>query len=221
MELTPDDQKVVDLLSKLKNSNGTYPSDILETRRQTYLKQVANIGLGIGTGAGLKNGAKSGNGAGAVATATSKILEIALIAAIAIEAGTATYLYRDKITDLIKKNTGSANVQEVAPSSNDATSLSPGLTATLESPSATITTPSNTPSVTPSSTPGPELTGGNNGTNSSVNATPQPSGNNGNQYGLTPKPIRTKDNNNNTNTDGNNNGGGSNNGGTGGKNNKP
>jgi len=222
MELTPDDQKVVDLLSKLKNSNGTYPSDILETRRQTYLKQVANIGLGIGTGAGLKNGAKSGNGAGAVATATSKILEIALIAAITIEVGTATYLYRDKIADLIKKNTASANVQEVAPSPNGASSLSLGLTETLESPSATITaiTPSNTPSVTPSVTPGPELAGGNNGTNSSVNATPQPGGNNGNQYGLTPKPVRTKDN-NDTNTDGNNNGGGSNNGGTGGKNNKP
>jgi len=40
MELTPDDQKVVDLLSKLKNSNGKYPSDILEARRQAYLKQV-------------------------------------------------------------------------------------------------------------------------------------------------------------------------------------
>ncbi len=218
MELTPDDQKVVDLLSKLKNSNGTYPSDILEARRQTYLKQVANVGLGIGIGAGLKNGAKSGNGAGAVATATSKILETALIAAIAIEAGTATYLYRDKLADLIKKNTGSANVQEIAPSPNGASSLSLGLTATLESPSATITTPTNTPSVTPSVTPGPEIAGGNNGTNSSVNATPQPGGNNGNQYGLTPKPVRTKDN--NTNTGGNNNGGDGNTNG-GGKNNKP
>lgn len=224
MELTPEDKKVIDLLSKLKNSNGTYPSDILAARREAYLKQVANVGLGIGISTGLKQATKTGNGGGALATTTitSKILETALIAAIAIEAGAAAYLYRDKLADLIKTYTHSSNVQEVTPSSNNGSSLIPGLIETLGSPSVTITTPSNTPPVTPSGTPGPELSGANNGTNSNVNATPKPGGNNGNQYGLTPKPVRTKDN---TNTGGSNNGGGNNNGGNGnnnsGNNNKP
>ena len=214
MELNPQDQKVIDLLSKLKDSNGAYPSDILASRRQNYLKQIANVGLGIGIGAGLKNAAKNGNGSGAVATVTSKILEGALIAAIAIEAGTAAYLYREKIADAVRNYTGSSNVQEVASPSNDDTSLSSELVEITESPSVTVVTPSGT--VITSATPVPGVAGDNNGTNVSANATPNPSGNNGNQYGLTPKPERTKDNNNNNNGGGNNDNGGGN-----GNNNKP
>ena len=220
MELTSNDKKVVDLLSKLKNSNGVYPSDILAARRQTYLKQVANIGLGIGVSAGLKNAAKSSsNGTGAIATVTSKILEVALIAAIAIEAGAAAYLYRDKIADLIRTYTGSSNVQVVASPVNDTSTSVPELLEIVESPSAMALTPSGTPS--------PELaigstndnSGGNNAT-SSVNATPNPTDNNGNQYGLTPKPVRTKDNSgNDTNDSGSNTSSG--NGGNNSNNNKP
>jgi hypothetical protein len=224
MELNPEDKKVVDLLSKLKSSNGAYPSDILAARRQAYLKQVANVGLGIGIGTGLKNAAKTGNGSGAVATTiTSKILETALIAAIAVEAGSVAYLYRDKLADLVKTYTHSSNVQEVTPPSDNGSSLIPELIETLESPSATITTPSNTPPVTPSGTPGTELAGvNNNGTDTNINATPKPGGDNGNHYGQTPKPERTQDNNNNSNNGGNNNGGGgSNNNGGGGNKNKP
>lgn len=206
MELLPNDKKVIDLLSKLKNSDGAYPSDILTARRQGYLRQVANIGLGIGVGAGLKNVAKSGNGAGTVATITSKILETALIAAIAIEAGAAAYLYRDKIADLIRNYTSSANVQEVAPPSDNSAAEGSELIAITESPSATAATPSATAAVTLSSTLAPVISEENNGTGSSVNATPDPGDQNGNQYGLTPKPERTKDpnpgnNNNDTSND--------------------
>jgi hypothetical protein len=205
MELNPEDQKVIDLLSKLKNSNGAYPSDILAARRQTYLKQVANVGLGIGIGAGLKNAAKSGNSAGPAATVTSKILEITLIAAIAIEAGTVAYLYREKIADAIRTYTGSANAQDVFSPSDDASSPGSELLAITESPSVIVTTPSGTvtvPSVTTSGTPSPEVADDNgNNTGVSANATPDPGDSNGNQYGLTPKPERTKDTNNNKNND--------------------
>ena len=218
MELTPNEQQVVNLLSKLKNSNGSYPSDILAARREAYLKQVANLGLGIGIGAGLKHAAKgSGNGAGAAATITSKTLEIILIAAIAVEGSTAAYLYRDKIADLVKTYTGSSNVQVTAPPAGDVSTLSPGLVEIEGSPSATALTPSGTPS--------PEVAinnnnNNNNATSSSVNATPNPD-NNGNQYGLTPKPVRTKDNNSGGSDNGGSNdgGNGNNNGGNG--NNKP
>jgi hypothetical protein len=212
MELSPSDKRVVDLLSKLKNSNGAYPPDILAARREAYLKQMASVGLGMGAGAVFKNAVKgAGNSAGA-ATITSKILEIALIAAITIEAGTAAYFYRDKIADLVKKYTGSSNVQVVAPPPDDTSTLSAGLVQITVSPSATMLTPSGTPS--------PEIAvnnDNNNGSGSSVNATPSPD-NNGNQYGLTPKPVRTKDN----NTDGgSNDNGGNSNGGNGNNNNQP
>src|SRR5215510_3810427 len=86
---------------------------MLESRRQAYMKQIANVGLGIGVGAGLKNTLKGGgNSGGAAATVTSKILESALIVAIVAEAGTATYLYRGKIATLIR-DYQSANVQQV------------------------------------------------------------------------------------------------------------
>ena len=208
MDISPEDEQVVELLSKLKSSNGGYPSDMLESRRQTYLKQVANVGLGIG--AGLKNTAK-GNGAGAAATVTSKILETALIAAIAIEASTAAYLYRDKIADAVKTYTGKANVQVVARPTNNTSLTNPEVVEIIETSSATST--SGTPTVTASSgTPSPDLAGNttNNitpATTTTINSTPNPGGNNGNQYGLTPKPVRTKDNQNNNNTGGSGTGG--------------
>jgi hypothetical protein len=206
MEHSPDDKKIIDLLSKLRDSNGTYPSDIYAARRQAYVKQVANIGLGLGIGTGIKNAAQSGNGAaGAATTVTSKILEITLVAAIALEAGAVAYLYRDKIAELIKTYTGASDSQDavvVSPTDEESPSGSELVEAT-EAPTIIVTTPSGTVTVT-SGTPSPEVAGGNNidgGNGSSTtninNATPDPGGNNGNQFGLTPKPERTKDSNSN------------------------
>lgn len=212
IEFHPNDQKVIYLLSKLKNSNGAYPSEILTARRQDYLRQVANIGLGIGIGAGIKNAAKGGNGAaGTVATVTSKILEAALIAAIAIEAGAVAYLYRDKIAELVRTYTGSSNVQEVlfssgseSPSSSELVDVSTAVPTVVAvstlSGTVTVTVTSGTPTseeardINNSSNNGATATG--------INATPKPGGNNGNHYGQTPKPERTKDKDNNN---GNNN----------------
>src|SRR5215203_1283858 len=130
MEINPEDKQVIDLLAKLKNSSGAYPSDILASRRQNYLKQVANVGLGIGIGAA----AKSGNGTGAATAATSKILEIALITSIALEAGTVAYLYREKIADAIRTYTGSSNVQEISSPSNNVSSPDAELVEATEFP---------------------------------------------------------------------------------------
>jgi len=224
MEILPEDQKVVDLLSKLKDTNGGYPSEMFASRRQTYMKQVANIGLGVG--AGLKNTTKGGNGSGATTTITGKILEVALVAAIAIEAGTAAYLYRDKIADLIQDYTVSSDVQIEAPPAEDTNNI---LVETMETSSVTATL-SSTPSVIASSTPAPNIVGNNNtnlnnnsATNMSVNSTPNPGGNNGNHFGQTPKPERTKVNNGGGNGNGNGSGGGNgtSNGNGNGNNNKP
>jgi len=202
MELDPDDnKKVIDLLSKLKNTGGAYPSDILASRRQNYLKQVANIGLGIGVGAGLKNAAKGGNSSGTIANATSKILETALVAAIVIEAGTVAYLYRDKIAEMVRTYTNSSNVQEVV------TQPEENVTSAPESINL-ITTILVIPSVTPSGTPSPVSTIANSNENSaglSVDSTPSPNGNNGNHFGQTPKPERPNGNNNTGGGNGNGN----------------
>jgi len=199
MEPTPDEKKIVDLLSKLKNSNGAYPSDMLASRRQRYVRQVANAGLGIGIGAGIGKSIKGGNGAGVTTTVASKIVESALIAAIVIEAGTVTYLYRGKIADLIRSYT-SPNVQQVVPQPGD-TFENPVVSDDLQTPLPTV---SETPSGTPSTGVAGDNTGNNNGSNTNLNATPDPNGGSGNQYGLTPKPERTKESNDNKNDGGGN-----------------
>lgn len=221
MELSSSDKQVIDLLSKLKNTGGTYPAAIMASRRAAYTKQIANIGLGIGVGTQIKNPAKSGNSAGAVTTVTSKILETALITAIVIEASAAAYLYRDKIASLIRaSNTGSASVQEVSTPSEEPVSPSDISINPTESPSDLVAVPTGTATSTPSSTvtippntvtiiaatPSPESASNHNsGANVNSGVTPKPGGNNGNHYGQTPKPERTKDNNkdnkNNDNTE--------------------
>lgn len=211
MEFSSSDKQVIDLLSKLKNTGGTYPAAIMASRREAYMKQIANIGLGIGMGTRIKNTAKSGTGAGTVATVTSKILETALITAIVLEAGAAAYLYRDKIASLVRaSNTGSSSVQEVSTPSEDTafpSDVSVKSTETLSgmvtvppstvtsAPSSTVTTPPNTVT-TILATPSPETAKNHNsGANINSGVTPNPSGNNGNHYGQTPKPEQTKDNN--------------------------
>ena len=195
MELyPPNDNKVINLLSKLKKLNGMYPPDIYAARRQTYLRQVASVGVGIGAGVGIKNAIKGGNGAiGTVATITSKILEAVLITAIVAEVGAAAYLYRNKIIDVIKTYTGLSNVREVAPSVINTSSNNSGLVEATKTPFAT-------PSDIPTYTLVPPIVIINNNVNPSV--TPKPGGDNGNHYGNTPKPERTKDKGNNN---GNNN----------------
>ena len=232
MENLPEEEKVVDLLKKMKTSNGGYPSDMLAARRRTYLKQMANVGLGIGIGAGLKAAAKgAGNGAGAATTVTGKVLEIALVAAIALEAGTAAYLYRDKIAEAVRSYINQPAAQEVVSSASEDTAAEPTVTEFLVTPSpAASGTPTGTPSGTPSSSTSVADSNNQNndssgGANTSINAnaTPKPGGNQGNQYGLTPKPVRTKDDTggggNNSGGGGGSGGGGNNSGGGGGGNN--
>ena len=239
MQNLHEEKRVVDLLRKLKDSSGGggYPSDMLASRRRTYMRQMANVGLGIGLGVGLKNIAKGGsNGASAASAATSKVLEIVLIAAITIEAGTAAYLYRDKITDAIRTYVNGPTAQEVAVPSLEETS--PGGPAVIEISPTIMPTMSGTPSGIPSGTPGTSATAvadgnyqnsndsTNNtsaGANTGINANATLNPNNGNHYGQTPEPDRNKENNGggDSGNGGGNNGGVNNNGGGGGNKNKP
>jgi hypothetical protein len=237
MENLYADERIVDLLTKVKNSGSGYPSDLLAARRRTYLRQMANIGAGIGLGAGHRNTFKGGgNGA---TTAAGKAVEIALIAAIAIEVGATAYLYREKIAHAINSYLGSPTVQESSPPAPAGASvINPTATEPAATPSATASEiPSGTPSgMPPTSVPDGDNQNNNNsgetspGVNVHATATPNPAENNGNHYGHTPKPDRTQENNGGGegNNDGSSGGGGdtndsdgSNNGGGGGNKDKP
>jgi hypothetical protein len=215
MEYDPQDNEVIHLLKKLKNSNGAYPPEMLALRRQGYLKQVAEIGAGAGLAAGLRNLAKGGKGATGLSSSAGTIVEALLVVALVAEAAAVTYFSRDKVAEYIRSITRSPKVEEVAsppvlPSPLSEMQITP-------SPVATITgtvTESLTPG-TPSGTPSTELVAGttqadgtngvgvqaastsvpggdNNGGGTSV-APGVPNGNNGNHYGQTPLPARTKE----------------------------
>lgn len=213
MGFEPADQEIVRLLAKLKRTGGTYPEPMLVARRQSYQKRMVEIGLGIGIGAGLENAAKHG-GASHAAAASSKILETAILVAIAVETGTVGYLYRDQLADFFRSLRSEPRVEVVTPAPVIPTSQSvqgvapsPVITATV--PSATIAaspteemivtpieTPlANTPIV---KTPIPAVAGKTdvpsvNQSNATPAAVQNNTNDNGNHYGQTPMPERTKD----------------------------
>jgi hypothetical protein len=203
MGFDTQDKELVRLITKLKGTDGKYPPELLAARRQRYLKQMAQVSLGMGVGIGMKNAAKSGK-APALSSTTSTILESALAVAIVAETGTVAYFYRDKLAEIFQsiKDREIPKVEQIAPSPDftgqeiQGAQPSPAIAATQ--PSATLAP--NPTIIEASSTPIPNLVEENNTINAS--STPAPNvnnendpqpGNNGNHYGQTPKPQRTKE----------------------------
>src|SRR6266540_1733990 len=110
MALDPKSTDVFQLLKQLKDANGAYPQDLLASRRQGYLKQVAAISGGAGLAIALKQTVKAAKGAG-LSHVTGTLLEGILVFAIVAEAGAVTYFYRDKLVELYQSITGSPGVQ--------------------------------------------------------------------------------------------------------------
>lgn len=191
MELDPKDYDVVKLLTKLKYNNEIYPKELLTPRRQTYIRRVAEIGLGVGVSSGLKTTVKSGNGS--FSTIAGGLIETVLILAIVVEAGAAVYIYRDEISALIQSRLAQPKVEVATPAPD--TVLSPDLPeAILTEPPEVTTTP--LASETPTGTIVASASANDNDSNNTgiqSHSTPDPNGNNGNQYGLTPKPDRTRE----------------------------
>lgn len=193
MELEPHNQDIIKLLTKLKDVHVEYPDNILVGRRQIYLKRMAEIELGM-------------NGGSKAATANPKhpgtsptvgtLLEAALIVAIVAESGVMAYFYRDKLADFVQTIATEPGVEEatpasVVPISSEVMGISPSPAVPSTLPSAAVAT-AEVPA-TSTSTPGPAMAGENSGSATpGVNSTPK--GNNGNHYGQTPKPQRTKEN---------------------------
>jgi hypothetical protein len=219
MDVDPEDQEIIRLLTKIKEAEAEYPEHLLVERRRSYLKRMGEVSLGIPAETGIKDAPKDVKPTN-ISPATTTLVETALVIAIIAEAGTVAYFYRDRLTDFFRRVVAEPRVQEVTPSPVVTTSFeiqaivpSPALTVTV--PSATIWSPPSPTgvAVTPTGTPAPDVIPGvvdNNGISTAatgevnvLNATPGPNdssvnnGNNGNHYGQTPRPERTKENGNN------------------------
>ena len=191
----PQDQDIITLLTMLKDVRGEYPENLFVARRQSYLKRMTEIELGMSGDKGSRNAAKSTNPPGE-SPASSTLLETALVVAIVAEASVMAFFYRDRLANFFQTLTTDARAEDVAPAPIIPTSMkvqgispSPAITSTAvaASPTGTMETATNTPI--------PVMLGGNSSTTTSgVDSTPVPNGNEGNHYGETPKPERTKEN---------------------------
>lgn len=222
MELNARDNEVINLLTKLKNANVTYPQELLVLRRQGYIKQVAEVSAGAGFAMALGSTIKGGNGVGGAPVA-SKLLEMLLVVAIVAEASAVAYFYRDRVAELFRTISNAPRVEEISsppviesPFPTFESTMNPAVTPTQTQ------TPTKTPLATPSFQFAAEATDqaggavmeatdqpggvageathqGSTEESSQTVSTPAPSdntndhSNNGNQYGLTPKPERTRE----------------------------
>lgn len=206
MGFDADDQEIIRLLTKLKEAESAYPQDLLAARRERFLQQMGEVGLGIGAGMAAREALKNANASAAStagSTIPSTLLEVALVAAIILEAGTVAYFYRDKVSDALKTVVTAAGLQEVTPPAQTIASEAP----MIASPSPAFTYTSALPTTTPippgltvTGTPEPgvaDITDPLTEPVIQVQTTPRPKDNNGNHYGQTPKPERTIENNGN------------------------
>lgn len=203
MEFEPEEQQIVELLTKLKEHGGTYPKKLLASRRQFFLSQMASVGMGLGIGEGLKAAGKASKG-GVLShisgISASSIVETVLVLAIVAQASVIAYVYRDKLIDLI--NTISSSALAVPTDITiPVTGSSPTNSIVSDTPTATSTEIS-TASPSSTATPLPPISVNNNGSDAThVNSTspavtPSPTKDNpGNHYGQTPKPEKTKEKN--------------------------
>ena len=198
MEIEPEEQQIVDLLTKLKNRGGKYPKNLLESRRQVYLSQIASVGAGIGIGAGIKavtKVSKAGSSVHLPAVSATSLIESVLVVAIVVQAGIVAYNYRDNIVDIFKSFSSvptDVSIPVTGSSVPDVvTSDTP--VATIETPTVTET-PSVTVTVETTDTTEASSSESENGSTTSqdttITETPQPHDDNGNHFGQTPRPPK-------------------------------
>ena len=188
---------------------------MIKSRREIYLKQVAAMAVLAGSGGNGSTTSGSGQAA-SLGTALggmtmTRILETALIIALVVEAGIATYIYRDRIADFIN-STLFPNVEQIgSPPGGSSSEL-------LSGEQAYTSTPAGTASVTVSETPSPAISfptvsGNGDGTNNDggetgeiqITSTPTPNVNPGLHLGQTKQPTQDsgEDKQNNSDLNGN------------------
>jgi hypothetical protein len=177
--------------SILKLSETAYPRDLLEARRREFVRRAEEINQRLGVSPAFKNLLKSDPGKSSLSL--GGIIETVLVLAIVGEAGAAAYYYREKIADVIRFGEPTMVMVEV--------SLTPEIASSLFEPApaeeATFTvTPWLTSTPSPTVAPTEASNGSSGESLSQPNVTPALKDDNGNHFGQTPKPERTKDNGN-------------------------
>ena len=196
------DQDVLNLLTNLKSAESSYPSEMIESRRDVYMKQAA--AMAVLAGAGGNGASAAGNAqmsaASSASTSTasggltiSGLLETALVVAIVVEAGIVTYIYRDRISDFIKSTLSPRVEQTANPPDGSLIGVPAVASETATAPAEETVTVTVTSMETP--TP-PDLSApaGDNNSNSDsevqATTTPNPNDNSGLHLGQTKQPTK-------------------------------
>lgn len=210
------DQDVLNLLTNLKGAESSYPSEMIESRRDMFMKQAA--AMTVLAGAGGNGSSAAGNAqTSASGTATSTaggsvtvngLLEIALVVAIVVEAGVATFIYRDKITDFINSTLSQKDEQTANPPEDSSSGVSAVIeetaTATAEETGTVTVTVTSVATPTPPSLYVPAGGNGSSNSDAQATATPDPKSNPGLHLGQTKQPTEDPNldsQNNNSNKD--------------------
>jgi hypothetical protein len=114
MDVDPEDQEVIRLLTKMKGAEAGYPEHMLVQRRRSYLRRMREVGLGIPADTAVRDAAKDIKPSH-ISPATSTLVETALVIAIIAEASTMAYFYRHRLTDFVRRVVAEPGVQEVTP----------------------------------------------------------------------------------------------------------
>jgi len=101
-----NDSNVLELLANLKEAGSTYPSNMIEARRASFIEQAAAMGLlnTVGNGTGSNGGSGTSSpaaGAGGGSFPLTIFLESVLLVAVLLAATVGTFTYRNKLTGFI------------------------------------------------------------------------------------------------------------------------
>ncbi|HSM72521.1 MAG TPA: hypothetical protein VK851_13340 [Anaerolineales bacterium] len=152
------DKEVLQLLSNLKDSDDSYPQDMIESRRGNFTRQAAAMAALLNAGASSTNLTGAGQTVSTASTASSsgltagiggvsmgKVLEALLVIAILAEAGAVAYVYREKIVDFFNSLFG-PNVEEVEiPADISPLDIIPTAIPSMDIPDVTVTVPISVP----------------------------------------------------------------------------
>lgn len=210
-----NEQEILELLDHLKSAGNEYPSDMMRSRREVFIKQVSAMAALAGAGGGNGGGSAGNISSGLESFTLSRFFEFALVLALAAGAGITAYIYRDAIADFVNSTllpkTEITAVSPQDPSSGPAVIPVTGGQDFTKTPEA-VPTQTSSPNAIVTGTPVPSLapdTGQDTGpaedtdaenTNVEsidaagvveVQSTPDPNNGSGLHLGQTPKPERT------------------------------
>jgi hypothetical protein len=193
MKNRTSEKEILDLLASLKQTKNQYPPELMKSRREAFARQAASVVTGMhaaGVKPELSGAGQTAAGATGFGTSIGSLLETILIIALVVEAGIATYIFRDKIADLIGSIISPRVEQVVTPvdsSSSPAGNIPTMVNVTSSASPAITLTVTSIPSITLPA--GSQINNGNNnGDSSQAVSTPEPNGNNGLHLGQTKQP---------------------------------